>query len=352
MKPPLRVLALTKRDPQYGAHSGYYTQAFRFGLSDPVRVRTVTAGTGWTSRAMGKTLSLFLQNPPRNQAEQTAEAEFVARMWLSPGAVGHIANIEDHLPLARLPHPDQSRWVATIHFPAPLWREEDAKSLRRFGKIIVLCRRDVEAFSRWLPSEQIVFIPHGVDTTFFKPDDAARSETPRLLFVGKWLRHFDVAGELLLAAMDRWPQLQTDILVARKWVAETRLAALMDHPRVRWYDSVDDEALLGLYQAAWMLFMPVQETSANNALVEALACGTVPIINRVGGVVDYGGGDAFLISQANHPISYLALIEEYLNNPSRLAQTSRACREFAVRWLDWPLIRDRNRNVYEQISKL
>jgi glycosyltransferase involved in cell wall biosynthesis len=152
--------------------------------------------------------------------------------------------------------------------------------------------------------------------------------------------------------MSRWPELCADIVVARKWTSQTRLAALASHPRVQWHDAVDDRTLLSLYQAAWLLLMPLHETSANNALVEALACGTVPLVNNVGGVGDYGGNEAYPLCDTNRLASYLALIENYLRNPGRLAQTSRACREFAVRRLDWQLIRDRSRNLYENLSKL
>jgi glycosyltransferase involved in cell wall biosynthesis len=276
--------------------------------------------------------------------------EFLVDTWFDRGAVGHVANIEDHLPLVRALRADQPRWVATVHFPAPHWRTEDASALGRFGKIIVLCRRDAETFSRWVSAERVVFIPHGVDTTFFRHDAMARSPNPRVMFVGKWLRDFETAGEVLSAALTRWPQLGADIVLAQQWAAGSKLVALMGHPRVRWHEVVDDYTLRQIYQAAWLLFMPLLETSANNALVEALACGTVPVVNNVGGITDYGGGEAFAMSEDNQPSSYLALMEEHFSNPNRLVERSRACHEFAVAMLDWQLIRARNRSVYEKIS--
>jgi glycosyltransferase involved in cell wall biosynthesis len=349
MKSPLRVIALTKNDPQYGRYSGYYTQAFRFGPGEGVCVRAVTPRAGWWSRAVGKTLSLMLGTPPRNQAEQTAEIEFLARTWLDRRAVGHIANIEDHLPLLRTLRTDWSRWVATVHFPAPHWREEDAMRLRHFGRIIVLCRRDAKTFSRWLPAERIAFIPHGVDTAFFREDAMARSATPRMVFVGKWLRDFQTAGEVLFTALAHWSQLGADIVVARRWAVGSRLSALAGHPRVRWYEAADDDTLRQLYQAAWLLFLPLHETSANNAIVEALACGTVPVVNNVGGVTDYGGGEVFPMSETNHPTGYLALMEQHFGNLKRLVEHSRACRRFAVERLDWRLVRARDQGLYEEL---
>jgi glycosyltransferase involved in cell wall biosynthesis len=351
MRSPLRIVVLTKQDPQYGAHSGYYTQAFRFDSSDIVGISMVTPRPGWIPHAIGKILSVGLHTPVRNQAEQTAEAEFVARMWFEREAVGHIANIEDHLPLVRASGLDRSRWVATVHFPAPRWRDEDISSLSHFGKIIALCRRDAGTFSRLIPSERIRLILHGIDTAFFRPDETARSRNPHLLFVGKWLRDFNAAGEVLNESLSRWPQLEADVVVARKWTSGSVLAGLADHPRIRWHEAVDDRTLRGLYQHAWMLFMPLLEASANNALVEALACGTVPVTNQVGGVVDYGGGDVFQTSARNDPASYLALIDAYLRNTEWLKDRSRACRNFAEKQLDWRFARAHMLRVYEEISQ-
>jgi glycosyltransferase involved in cell wall biosynthesis len=349
MKRRLRVIALTKHDSQYGAHSGYYAQAFRFTGDDGVSVRVITPRAGQWPCTIGKVLSFGFGNIQRNQAEQTAEMEFLAHTWLERGTIAHVANTEDHLPLLRMLRVDKPRWVATVHFPAPLWRKEDVMLLRKFGKIIVLCRRDAEAFAQWLPGNRIVFIPHGVDTAFFRPEPKARSATPRVVFIGKWLRDFETAGEVLFAALARWPQFGADIVVARRWTAGSRLGALMNHPRVRWHEAVDDNTLRQLYQAAWLLFLPLQETSANNALVEALACGTVPVVNNIGGVSDYGGGDAFLMSETNHPASYLALMEDYFFNPHKLLESSRACREFAVERLDWRIMRARQQGLYFEL---
>jgi glycosyltransferase involved in cell wall biosynthesis len=350
MRATLRIVVLTKEDSQYGTHSSYYTQAFRFDSSDIASIRTVTPRAGWIPRGIGKMLSIGLRTPARNQTEQTAEAEFIARMWFDRKAVGHIANIEDHLPLAHASALDRSRMVATIHFPAPHWLDADISTLRHFGKIVVLCRRDAEAFARLIPAERVTLILHGVDTTFFHCDESARSPTPQVLFVGKWLRDFNAAGEVLIQGLARWPHMGVDIVVARKWASGSVLARLADHPQVRWHDAIDDKTLRRLYQTAWILFIPLLDSSANNAIVEALACGTVPVANRVGGVVDYGGGEVFPMTATNGAADYLSLIDAYLRNPEWRMDRSRACRAFAENRLDWQFTRKRLIRVYEEMS--
>jgi glycosyltransferase involved in cell wall biosynthesis len=271
-------------------------------------------------------------------------------MWLDRRAVGHIANIEDHLPLARAPGLDRSRWVATVHFPVPSWRADDLGALRDFARIITLCRRDADALSKILPEGRTSFLLHGVDTTFFYADETVRSPGPRLLFVGKWLRDFNTAGRVLIEALTRCPYLKVDIVVEKKWILGSILERLGGHPGVFWHDSVDDKTLRGLYQTAWILLLPLLDTSANNALVEALACGTVPVTNRVGGVVDYGGGAVFPICPTSNSSDFLALIDAYMSDTAWLRDRSRACRDFAVNHLDWRLFRDRMQKIYEDVS--
>ena len=187
----------------------------------------------------------------------------------------------------------QRRWVATVHFPPEHWADADITTLGALSHVITLCERDRAFFAVLLGDDSVTTILHGVASDVFRPDESLRGATPRLLFVGKWLRDFETAGQVFAAALDRWPTLEIDIVVARRWAEGSRLAALGEHPRVHWQENVADDELPRLYQRAWLLVMPLHETSANNALVEALSSGTVPVVNHVGGVPDYGGGTVF-----------------------------------------------------------
>ena len=168
--------------------------------------------------------------------------------------------------------------------------------------------------------------------------------------MAKWLRDFSTTAAVLHTALSRWPALHADLVVARRWTIGTPLAALEAHPRILWHESVDDEELRRLYRQAWLLLLPLLDTSANNALVEAMACGTVPVVNNVGGVRDYGGGDGFPMVPDREPESFLARLAEYLDSPDRIARCGQKCRAFALSQLDWRIIRAQHLRLYEELA--
>ena len=56
------------------------------------------------------------------------------------------------------------------------------------------------------------------------------------------------------------------------------------------HQNVSDEKLRDFYQKSYLLLMPMESCSANNSLVEALACGLPVVTTAIGGIEDYGGG--------------------------------------------------------------
>jgi glycosyltransferase involved in cell wall biosynthesis len=345
------LLLLSKQDAQYGRHSGYYEQAFRFAGEDGVDVQRIVPHPGIVSRFTGKLYSLATGAPPRDQSASAAEFRLTVAHRLRSGSLCHIANVEDHLPLVRRFRALQSRWVATVHFPPNHWSDADLAALRHLARVITLCERDRAFFADRLGKGAVSLILHGVDCSVFRPDEALRAPGPRLLFMGKWLRDFETAGRVFAAALDRWPALEIDVIVASRWADGSRLAALANHPRVHWQESVPDVELPRLYQRAWLLVMPLLESSANNALVEALACGTVPVVNRIGGVPDYGGGTLYPLCESTDVDEYLARIAHWLEAPDELRTVAGACRDFAIEHLDWPHVRRQHVDLYRGLLR-
>ena len=281
-------------------------------------MQRITPVPGLLARAAGKLYSLAIGAPVRDQTESAAELRLTLAHRLRPGALCHIANVEDHLPLLRSLRRKQPRWVATVHFPPEHWHAGDIAALGRLGHVITLCERDRIFFAERLGADSVSTLLHGVDCDFFRPEDSRRAPSPRLLFIGKWLRDFETAGQVFAAALERWPALEIDVVVARRWAEGSSLAALAGHPRVHWRERVPDEDLRRLYQRAWLLVMPLKETGANNALVEALASGTVPVVNRIGGVPDYGGDTVYPTCETGNTEAFLARIARWLESPEEL----------------------------------
>ena len=351
MKPPEKIIVLTKSEPDYGGHSSYYTQAFRFPAEEGMRIGIIRPGRSLFGRMVGKVFSTIIKSPPRDQNLAYAEFRFLlARLGQGGEALCHIAAIEDHLPLLRFIRRPECKWIGTVHFPPSCWSTEDCSALANLGTIVTLCERDRKYFQAVSGAERVVCIPHGVEVDYFCPALNGRSGPHRLLFVGKWLRDFDMAGSVLAACLEKWKDVEVDIVVARRWTAGTKLDALHGMPRVSWLENVSDDALRSLYQQASLLVMPLKETSANNAIVEALACGLVPVVNNVGGISDYGGGGIYPLCQGNDREEYLRIIGDYLASDELRSRVSRECRQFAKSNLNWRIIRSRHLALYREIA--
>lgn len=133
-----------------------------------------------------------------------------------------------------------------------------------------------------IPENRMRVILHGVDTGRFVPGAAARpAEGPlRGLMVGSTERDHD-----FLAAVARGAG--RDVLRLVVVAPAEQLAAYRGADNVELRDRVPFAELLRLYQESDLLVMPLHDATANNALLEAMACGTPVMTNRVGGVPEY-----------------------------------------------------------------
>jgi glycosyltransferase involved in cell wall biosynthesis len=90
-------------------------------------------------------------------------------------------------------------------------------------------------------------------------------------------------------------------------------------------------------------------TSANNAIVESLACGLPVVTTDVGGIRDYGGGSIYPVVANNDDDSMVELVEKYLDHPEWRNETGRRCRKFAENNLAWPIIALKHLQLYKKI---
>lgn len=343
-----RTLFVADRLGGQCAYSGIH-QLARF-LGDSGDVHVLETPDTLPRRWVGKLWSLARRDPARNQSVAFTELE--ARWSLAGRAFSTVHYLvgENHAALfadaARAPIPV----IATLHMPASALAAAPPKC-GCVHTLVLLAGRDTAFFAGAWGSRNTVVIPHGVDTDFFHPPADTVPAAPSILIVGRFLRDFPLTAATVLHLAAAHPDWRFDFVVpAEAWHGD-ELAAVRALPGARWHDRVDDATLRGLYQGAACHLTPFRDCTANNALVESLACGLPVVTSDRGGVRDYGAGTVYPLADEHTAAALALLCERYVAEPVWRAQIAAACRAFALETLAWPVIARRHLALYAHIAQ-
>jgi len=346
---PAPVLALHVRHPHHGAHSG----PWQFLRHLPPELRAEILATPLGTALAGERAAAFsgwsrLLGAPQfgEQANAwLAEAEALIACAAAAPAILHAIDGEFALPLlARIPAAlmggQRPRLVATFHQPPALLAGMlTAAALARLDAVVVLCAAQRAALARLMHPARLHLIPHGVDTRFFTPGPRAPGAGFRLLCVGHWLRDHAAAFAALA--------------LLREGGLAASLRLVTPHPPGELPEGVtagaglDDEALRQAYRDADALLLPLTDASANNALLEAMACGRPVVATAVGGVAEATLGAARLVP----PGDARALADQVLalaSDPAAAAALGRAARARAEA-LDWRAAAEAHAALYRAL---
>ena len=258
---------------------------------------------------------------------------------------------EEHLPFwGDAPEEIRRRSLLTLHQPSTQWTAEKVQGLANCPGVVVLWQREMDWFRERLKGGRVDFVHHGVEIDFFSPATEISRGPRRLLYVGVHLRNPAMLARIIARLNAERDDLEFDLLVPPHRRSEPELAKLAEHPRVHWHGKVSDEELRALYRAAHLLLLPMNNSGANTAVVEALACGLPVLTTDVGGIRDYGGGTVFPVVENDDDEGMLALIERYLMDSPWRDEVGRRCRAFAQEQLAWPLIARRHAEIYRKVT--
>jgi glycosyltransferase involved in cell wall biosynthesis len=214
----------------------------------------------------------------------------------------------------------------TLHLPGyrlPLGF--DHEQLRGFSTIVFLAGVHREQAGPLVPWARSVVVEHPVDTEFFHPAPGAEYGGARtMLSVGGHLRDFatlaaatrkaladDVIDELALVGVPARDRHHFDDLIASGGA--------------RFCDGVDDETLRDMYRSAAVVVLALDDAYANNALLEAMACGCLIVASDVGAVGEYLG-DTGLRCPPHDPEALAATLDRALRDPVAAARLRRSTR--------------------------
>jgi glycosyltransferase involved in cell wall biosynthesis len=197
------------------------------------------------------------------------------------------------------------RTVATFHQPPGLLGElVDPSVVGYFDHIILMSPSQRPYFEGRVPAGRISVILHGVDAEFFHPAPQERSPGPfRCVTAGHWMRDWCVFHSVA----QRMPSVEFHVVTARETGAD-------DLPNVFRHANVDDATLASLYRLADILFLPLNDTTANNTLLEGMASGLPIVSTDLAAVRTYlSGGEAILAPKGDADAALAALQKLFMD---------------------------------------
>jgi glycosyltransferase involved in cell wall biosynthesis len=193
-------------------------------------------------------------------------------------------------------------------------------------------------FEQVLPPDRVSVILHGVDAHFFHPVPRHASGTVRCLVVGSYLRDWKLLGEIANALRDD-PSVVFDVV--------SSTAPRFTSPSVSVHQNISDEALRDIYQRSDILLLPLEDATANNALVEGMASGLPVIGSDLPSLREYAGTAGHFVE--HHVDAFVEAIRRFARDADLRARLGCVARERAEA-LSWPDVAGAYEALYQRVA--
>jgi len=294
-------------------------------------------------------------SPTYNLTSTYAEIRLLLESWRKKSEIIHITYVENQLGI--LPEWRKylsSKMIGTAHQPPSWWRlrHKFPANVSALDALIVPARSQVEYFEQYLPG-RVFYVPHGIDTKFFCPQikQNQSSEELRCVYVGIHLRDTQTLAKIVDQVVLNRPNVHFDLVIPRqnRNYKDPSHIKLARHNQVHWHSDLSDEQLRNLYQNAKMLVLPLFDCTANNAVLEALACGLPIVSNNVGGMQDYTDPRFAHLLPIEDVEGMTNAINDLLDNPEKCLDRGRKAREYTEKNFQWSKVATQTYEIYKKL---
>ncbi len=196
---------------------------------------------------------------------------------------------------------------------------------------------------RGVPADRLHVLLHGVCAGYFCPAvRAPTAERLRMLLVGKTERDHAFAS----AVMQALPPGVAELRVLTSADQQSHYAGARN---VTLLPRLDDEGLREEYRRADLLFMPMLDCTANNAVLEAMACGTPVMVNRIGGIPEYVDPSCNVVMDDKRSDEWAERVRGIATDRAGLEALRPLTRAWAERF-DWPRRAEPYRALFQELA--
>lgn len=357
----MNVLLLRDRFPHMGQHSGYDQLSEALGKQSQTRIASVWRKRKPPVRGVGR-LMHFLQKEIRATPFYKVQGFYMelSAAWQAVRRrfdIIHVLYLEDTLgvlPYLRTTLFKRVKLVATAHQPPSWWKINRLAPhwFNQLDALIVLDTASKNFFADYMDPEKIHVIPHGVAVEFFTPPTAPTTSRT-CLYVGQWLRDLSFFEEVVRYVSEKTDTVRFELIFKPQSHDATNplLIKLAQHPGVSFHPTLTDVQLAQLYREAALLTLPLLDSSANNALLEAMASGLPILSTDVGGVKEYLPADGARVFRTNEPKEFAEAILDLVAQPSKRREMGRILRQKAEAEYAWPKVASQVEQLYLQLTK-
>jgi len=260
-----------------------------------------------------------------------------------------------YLPKLRPIHPHKV--ICTFHAtPGEFARVmNETGHLEFIDAAIVVASNQVPVLEPIVGKDKVFSIPHGVDSDYFIPPSQMHNSTKTCICVGHHHRDFDTLARVATLIREVDPDVHL-IVIDRAFSLHFSLdqqhrftESFASAGNVELRTHVTDEELLRLYQSSDLMILPLFDTTANVAVLEALSCGLPLVVTDIGGIRDYIDPDGAAFALPQDAESMADHVIRLLRNPDERERLSQLSRNKALSF-QWRSVAEKVKTLYRHLT--